>query len=473
MPQRILLTTVVLFVALGAGTADAQPVVAVRGLTLDDLPALARHGAVGLLVPNAGPTTSAALALAGIERGALHNARLGPRPDGPVLIHVRTASAIPSARGAVMLALPPARAVRNDQRYPIAVLGACRGILVSARTRVPGLVSAADIAPHALRCRSGRDAATTLQRLESRIETARATTFPALLIVLFTVLALAVVAPAAALPALYAGLAANLALGLVPEGGAEPRLALFALCTIGGGLTRRALPGTAVVAAYAVAMAVQPVALSFAPLSPELTGRFYGVSNVVETLLLVPALAGAAQLGRRFGPPAFAGAAVLAIATVAENRLGDDAGGALVLAVGFAVLGTLLGRRVLSSAVATVTAVALLGIDALVSSADHLRSALSLSGLLAVVEHRVPLAYARAAPQWYLLLPFGAALSLLTRCRSHPVALALGAALAVSLLVNDSPEAVVLAGLASLVALEARIVHDALPRPLVLARARA
>ena len=44
-------------------------VVVVPGLTIGDLPQLATEGAVGLLVPNAGPRTGQAAAFAGMVRG--------------------------------------------------------------------------------------------------------------------------------------------------------------------------------------------------------------------------------------------------------------------------------------------------------------------------------------------------------------------------------------------------------------------
>src|SRR2546430_13159628 len=51
-----------------------------RSLTLGDLPQLATEGAVGLMVPNAGPRTSQAAAFAGMVRGILYNTRL-PRSE--------------------------------------------------------------------------------------------------------------------------------------------------------------------------------------------------------------------------------------------------------------------------------------------------------------------------------------------------------------------------------------------------------
>ena len=89
-------------------------------------------------------------------------------------------------------------------------------------------------------------------------------------------------------------------------------------------------------AAYAVSMLVRPSTLSLAPIGPELTSRFFGVSNLLETWLLFPALLGAALLAKRFGPLAFLAIGGLALATIAENALGSDGGGAIVVGVAFA-----------------------------------------------------------------------------------------------------------------------------------------
>src|SRR5207302_9636621 len=71
---------------------------------------------------------------------------------------------------------------------------------------------------------------------------------------------------------------------------------------------------------------------------PELTSRFFGVSNLLESFLLAPALIGARLLAARFGPIAFAAVGALALATIAENQLGSDGGGAVVVGVAFALL---------------------------------------------------------------------------------------------------------------------------------------
>jgi hypothetical protein len=495
---RIAFTPVLasLVLAFGAGSAAAGlvprefrgherqvlPVVVVQGLTVADLPELAPVGAVGLMVPSAGPQTSGALAFAGMVRGVLHNARLGARPDGPVLIHVQKTPLIPPLTQAIVVGLPPDLPLRNDRRYPVAVLGACHGVLTSSLTRIPGLVSIADVArtalrtPHALGCSPDRNAVATLQRLESRIETARGATMLGTVIVMGIALVFALLLPAAILPAVASAVAANLALGLVPAGGVAAQLTALGLLAVAGGIAgARLLRGptitgaalTGIVAAYALAMVLEPSAVSLAPLSPELTSRFYGISNLVETLLLVPAIAGTALLARRFGWWAFAGCAVLALLTVSENRLGADGGGALVLAGAFAVLAVLMrggGVRALALAAAgaVVIVFALLGLDSMLSGPDHLRGAFAggVSGLAAVAAHRIPLSYARVAQQWYLVFPLGAVAALLVRSwqvepsRDRRAMLAaFGTALLVSLLVNDSPGPVALGGLAAFVAL--------------------
>ncbi len=472
--MRPLLATIVAALAF-AGTASAHvssdftghheqqlPVVVVRGLALADLQLIAPHGAVGLLVPNAGPRTSAADAFAGMVRGVLYNTRL-PRPKDTVLIHVRKSDTIPTYP-AIVVGLPRARVTQNTQRYPIAVLNtSMHGVLISSLTRVPGVVSMADVArtalgtPHALTARNG-----TLGSLESEIVTARASTLPASILVLALLAVFALFFPAGAPGALCAALLGNLALGFLPQGAAAPRVAILGLAIVLGGYLRRA-PYVTVIAAYAVAMLVHPPALSLAPLGPELTSRFFGVANLLETLLLVPALAAA----RKRGPLGFAAVALLSLATIAENRLGSDGGGAIVLGVGYAVLAVLMLRarlRWVIPALAGAAAVVftLVDLDAAGSAPDHLRGALDngFTGFLHVLANRVPLAYDRMLEQWWLLFPlfFTVVVGIVAARRSAVVG-ALLAALATSLLINDSPGAVALMALPAVLALEGGALH--------------
>ena len=505
MRRAFVLVCLLACAAAATGTARASndftghhrqviPVVVVKGLSLADLQGLAQGGAIGLLVPNAGPRTSAGDAFAGMVRGVLYNARL-PRPHDLVLIHVTKANKIPRHGPLIVVGLPPERTTKNGTRYPVAVLGpGWHGTLTSSLTRVPGLVSMADIArtalqtPHALHAQPSGDAAASVLRLESRIEVARSSALAATLVVLGLLVAFALFFPAGAPAALGAALAANLALGWAAGGSTAPRIVLLGLCTVAGGilgarfLRSRVALGLALVgvlAAYAVVMAVHPWALSLAPLGPELTSRFYGVSNLLETLLLVPALLGAKLLGERFGWFAFGAVGLLALTTIAENRLGDDGGGAIVVAAAFAVLAVAISRArwhviVPALALGVAAVVALLGADAASTTSDHLRGALDggLRGLTHVAENRVPLSYDRMLEQWYLVFPAVIALAVgiavVRSARSRreaAVPVALLAGLAVSVLVNDSPAAVSLAGLTALLAVEGGFLHRTVVLP--------
>jgi hypothetical protein len=495
--------------AVTAGTANAGAasefaghhrqvfrVVIVEGLSNEDLPVLARRGAVGLLVPNAGPRTSAADALAGMVRGILYNARL-PRPTDSILIRVVHSSSIPARGPAILVGMPPQHLVANTRRYPIAVLGrGYHGLLVSKLTRVTGLVSMADVARTALgtenrlRAQTSADAAAALSRLEARVESSRGSTMAASVLVLSLLVAFALLLPAGAPAAIAAALAANLALGWIGAGAAAGAVTVLGLFVVAGGLlgARFLRPPAAlggalvlVVAAYAATMLVHPAALSLAPIGPELTSRFFGVSNLMEMLLLAPALLAARLLGERLGPLAFACVGLLALVTIAENRLGADGGGAIVVGVAFAVLsvGMQAGRRRLvlpALAAAALIVYALLDVDAVSKSPNHLRAALDggIKGLAHVAANRVPLAYARVPEQWYLVFPAAGALvagivstRLARTRRDAAVVVALVAGLAASLLVNDSPGSVMIAGLAGLLAVEGGVLHRELALPLV------
>ncbi|HET8528578.1 MAG TPA: hypothetical protein VFL60_06690 [Gaiellaceae bacterium] len=491
---------------LGAGAARADVssdfaghhrqvfrVVVVPGLTLGDLPQLATEGAVGLLVPNAGPRTSQGDAFAGMVRGILYNTRL-PRPKDSVLIHVQKSTEIPSAGPVIVVGLPQGGRTANDRRFPIAVIGhGYHGLLVSSLTRLPGLVSMADVArtalqtPHALEWRRDGGAVASSYRLESQIEVARTTTMPTSVLVLSLLVFVALLLPAGAPAAVGAALLANLALGWHPTGDTMSRVALVGACTVAGALVgpRRRTPlGLALVGvlvAYAVTMIVQPWSLALAPIGPELTSRFFGISNLLETLLLVPALVGARLLTERFGWTAFAAIGALSLAVIAENRLGSDGGGAIVVGVAFALLGVrMAGARpryaVSALGGAALVVLGLANLDAASSTPDHLRGALQggVQGLMHVAANRVPLAYDRMLEQWWLLVPlfFVLAVGALagrfapTRAQRAAVLALLGGLLA-SLLVNDSPGPVMIGGLTALFAVEAGVLHRMLAVPVL------
>jgi hypothetical protein len=209
-----------------------------------------------------------------------------------------------------------------------------------------------------------------------------------------------------------------------------------------------------VLAAYLVAMAADERWVALSPLGPTQNARFYGLSNLLATLLLVPALAGAVLLARRFGLWAFAGVAALALITVGGSSFGADGGGAVVLLVAFVVLAVLeygFNRRLALGAVAVA---AVLGAALALGGSSHVTEALAdgPAGLAEDLVRRVELSFLRATSSvGVALLVFGgiAVLALLARRERRPILVALLVALAVSLLVNDSPNDVVLAGLAS------------------------
>jgi hypothetical protein len=472
------------------------PVVVVHGLTLGDLPQLATEGAVGLMVPNAGPRTSQAAAFAGMVRGILYNTRL-PFPRDAVLIHVRQASEIPAHGPAIVVGLPPATSAPNDRRYPIAVLGhGYRGLLTSSLTRIPGIVSIADVArtalqtPHALRWQHDGGPVATSYRLEHQIEIARGTTMPGSVLVLCLLVLFALFYPRGAPTALGTAIAVNLVQGWFPVGDAASRVTLLGVCTVAGGVMgprffrNRTVLGFGLVAllvAYAVSMLARASTLALAPIGPELTSRFFGVSNLLETWLLFAGLLGAALLTLRFGVSAFVLTAMLALATIAENKLGADGGGAIVVGVSFALLAVwLLGVRrrfaLPALGIAALAVLTLVNIDAAASGPDHLRGALhgGFTGVMNIAANRVPLAYSRMLEQWWLMIPgvaaigIGVAVARAGRTRvDRAVAVALLGGLVASFVVNDSPGPVAIAGLAAVLAIEDGLVFRTLTAPVL------
>jgi mono/diheme cytochrome c family protein len=228
-------------------------------------------------------------------------------------------------------------------------------------------------------------------------------------------IALALLWPKAALLGFGAALLANLALGLAEVSSFWPTLAVIGLAAAAGGpllaLVLRSdlavgLFLAGIVAAYLVALGVDGSAVALSQFGPSQNSRFYGLSNFLETMLLVPALGGALFLWRRLGWPAFAGIALLSFVTVAGNRFGADGGGAIVLAVAFPLLAILLaglrGRRlVVAAGTAVGVAAGLLVLDAVTGPESHVSRALDSgpSGIAADLRDRVELSWERVSQQ--------------------------------------------------------------------------
>jgi hypothetical protein len=476
------------FLALTAGEAQATSfeVIVVPDFTLSDLEQIEERGAVGLLVPGAGPETSATLARAALERGAVRNSLRDGLPSGRVLVEAETGELGSAGGPAIYVGLPEGGRQPNDRRYPILVVGGgYEGVLTSESTRIPGLVSVADVAPTAL---GGEDslgfepkdgAAADLLELDRRIDENGQARFPAELLACALVALFALVFPAAAVPALAAVLLANLALGVAGVSDVWAVLLVIGLAAaVGGPLLAFAWPTplllglglAATIAAYAIALGLDGSVVALSPLGPTQNSRFFGLSNLLETMLLLPALGGAWLLGSRLGWAGFGAVALLTFVTVAGDRFGADGGGAVVLAVGFAVLGVLIAgvrRRALVLALAGAVALSLglLAVDAATGSESHVSKALrgGPAGLAEDLGERVSLSVARATDDWYvalLLAVLFVALALLVArtvvrrgaTRKTAVPLGLAAALLASLVVNDSPNDVLLVGVASYLA---------------------
>ena len=470
---------VILAFALGvtalvaAGTASAGRVAVV--VVARFAPAeYAGAGALGEFVPGAGPRVSLASALDALETGKVRSSRLGGRPRGKRLIRVSTR---PGAI-TIYVSLPPPGSHPNDTRYPVAIVGGgYRGILTSSSTRIRGLVSIADVAPSAVALAQGNrprirsspdgDAPRTLAALERRLHRVRDVRWPASLLMigvamLWGLLSLATrweVAGRACFLTAPTALVASLVLS--GAGVTRP----WVVDVVLGAATLLVAPGlaallhrspaiaaalVAVLAAYLVVLAAWPEvnAISAYGPHPDEGGRFYGVSNRVEMLLLLPALLPAGLLGLAAAAPL----AALALATVGLSATGADGGGLVVVAAGFlALLPRLRGRKLRARTIAFAAAgalglaLAIVGIDAALGGSSHVTHA--VGGGPASLWHdftrRVHLSFASATSSWHQGIFFFVGLAVIglfaARKPRSAVRDALFVALAVSLLVNDAP----------------------------------
>jgi hypothetical protein len=431
-------------------------------LRVSDLEGFPSSAAVGLLVPDAGPKTSQARVLAALERGAVRNSLLGGKPSGTPLVHpIDNNHSIPPGPR-VVVGIPKGGTQPNDRRYPIVVIApGYSGLLTSQSTRIPGLVSVIDVAPTALGT-DGKLGSTradepvrTLFDLDRRIDEHRDAKTPVLILSLVLILGLAVFRRDAVLPAFAAVLLANLALGITGWTNVWVDL-LVVGAFVSASVAFARLPLVAhgallvgVLAAYLLAMGIDERWVALSPLGPTQNARFYGLSNLLSTLLLVPALAGAAILGGW----AAAAVAALAFVTVGGSQFGADGGGVLVLVTGYAVYFGLTQRPTRRTLVAAVIVLGVLVLALALGGGSHVTNAIA-DGPVGLAEdfwRRLHLSWLRATSSWGVaVLVFGgiAALALLARRERRPLLLAYLAALAVSLLVNDSPNDVIVAGLA-------------------------
>jgi mono/diheme cytochrome c family protein len=338
----------------------------------------------------------------------------------------------------------------HGTRTPVALLGA-RGLLTSDSTRIHGLVTETDLADGRFRAVAEDHPAAALRTLDDRIEWNDRWRLPLTIALATLLIGLALFRPQLALRALLVVLAANLWL--------SPVLALLA------GVAVLVLPlglaCAAILGAYLVSMGLDAETVALSPFGPSQSGRFYGVNNLLETMLLAPSLVGAALLGR-WG----IGAAALAFVTIGGNRFGADGGGIVVLAAAYLVLllrlrGHLPSLRLAAAVAGGAVALALilLGLDAATGGSSHVTDAVG-DGPVALARDladRIEISVRRTVAGVGAAAVVLGSLAILTaialRARREPVLDAFLAGLAVSLLVNDTPGDVLGIGAAIAIAL--------------------
>ena len=417
--------------------------------------------AVGLYVPGAGGTVSREGAIASLRRGKVENALLGGKPGSKILADLSTRIGTPPA---VYVTLPPPGRHPNTKRYLVGIAGPgfAGGILTSDSTRIDGLVAIPDITQTAVALAEHKSAdirstdgtvadLRALDRRLSRVHRDRGWTLAAVALTLF---ALAVVWPRAAV--LVGATAVSVALWLSATRTTRfwevllwMTAATIALAYLTS-LRRRAIPFVVTIffGAFLVNLAVSPETHALAVLGarPDGGGRFYGVGNQVETLLLPPLIA-AVVVG---GLPWLVALGALAVATVAWSKAGADGGGLVVYATALAVLSLRLRRApitwrraALAAAGVIALAFALVGIDAALGGSSHVTHAVGSGSLFGDFARRMHLSWALATKSAYNIAFFLVALAALvwigTRTPRRPAVDAMLAALAVSLLVNDTP----------------------------------
>jgi cytochrome c551/c552 len=447
-----------------AATAQAEAI-AVRIVPRFDPAQYAGRGAVGLMVPGGGGTVTRAGALAAFERGKVRHALLGGVPGGKVRV---LPSSSAGTRVTVYVALPPPGRTPNHTRYPIAVVGCgFHGLLTSSATRVRGLISIADIAPAVVRLRAGgcdasplgwhasSDAPSQLAALDRRIHRVAKAQSWVLVAVLIAGGVLALVGGPSGVVAGVGFVAASLILSAFDVQAFWPLIlgvvgiASFFALTFG---RRRLVP--ALVAAFYVAflavLVADPSLSSLGVLGAHLDGggRFYGVTNQLETLLLAPTLAAAAADGAAW----LVGLGVLVLVTVGWSRAGADGGGIVVYAAALAVLAlrirglALTPRRTLAVAAGVVlVALAAVGLDAALGGSSHVTHAVGTGpgSVLGDIGRRLHLSYLTVTSSGGKGAEFAVGLTVLVAiaafARRGPIMQAFLVGIAVSFLVNDSP----------------------------------
>jgi len=347
-----------------------------------DLAQAARLGAVGLAIPALGSTVTRARALEALRSGRLRNPLLGGRdapviavdsdPAGGSLASLQGAAEAASRTGEarILLVLPPDGAEHNNRRYPVVIIGdGYAGELHSPSTRIPGLLTLADIAPtalalsgrpipgsvtgHVLSARPSGNSARSLTQLDRTLVQSRKSRVPgtiAYVAILVGLAAAAIVLGSAflgraALLALPAAAAASLTLALAGSWNWMPFAALTGIAVLMGAWLLRSglalgLALVAVILFHGIATGADPSAMSFSLLGPNPAqgGRFFGFSNTLETVLLGTTVVAGALLWEHFGTAALMIVGGLGVVVMASGRAGASVTGAIEIAVAYGVL---------------------------------------------------------------------------------------------------------------------------------------
>jgi hypothetical protein len=366
----------------------------------------------------------------------------------------------PAADVTIYLTLPRTTPSANFPREVVIAGGGYHGLLLDRNTRIPGLVSIASLRDTIRDLERGRKppitsrpyahAHHTARRLAARLRRAHdaRTNANIALAVLMVVLALV----AAALRSSHLGRAAVLgapamiALGLTWRSALALFFGALALALTFAVPARAFRTLCALVLAGALLVLWEwPVTNALASIGPHPDGggRFYGVTNQVETLLLPHVLiAGLA-------------AAPLALIMIGWSKAGADGGGLVVYAVAYATLflrtrGELTPRRVLVAGAAVIAiAVVVVLVDAATGGSSHVTHSLG-SGLPGKIAHRWHVSEQGATRTDGALIMFTGGVALLVtmaQLRPRPPRFdAMLVALVVSLVVNDTPQDVMIWG---------------------------
>ena len=441
-----------ILVALAVAAPAAGAVRVVEPFPLDRY---AGTGPIGLAVPGAGPTVTRESALNTLLTGEVESSLLGGAPSGVPLIELDRGEPPDT-----LVVLPPDGRTENT-RYPIAVAPGPRGVLTSDSTRIVGLVSLADVAHDRLEVVEVDNPVATLERLNHRIEWNDDWRLGLSVLAGGLAYLAAIFVPRLAPRVILLALAANLWLA---------GWWVVALVALAAALLPLGLACGSVLAGYLLVLGLDPEAVALSPFGPSQAGRFYGVSNLLATMLLLPALLGAWLLGRL-------GIAVggLAVITVAGSRFGADGGGLVVLLAGYATLIAYALRAhvraahlAVGAAAVVLTGIALVGLDAALGAESHVTDSLGdgpgalLGDLADRVEISVRRAFAGRGPAFAVVASLSVLVVIATRRPRLPVTDAFLVALLVSVVVNDTPGDVL--GIGAAAAFAVRRFEETTPR---------